>query len=56
MCPAPSCFQACNAAWGLFVTLTVLLGTHAWMCFRMARQARSAQLMLNPVSSGLLQV
>ena len=48
--------QACGVAWTLFVTLTSLLGLHAWLCFRTSQQAKSALLMLDPVSSGLVQV
>jgi hypothetical protein len=40
----------------ILVYLTLLLGCHAWMSFKLARQGKRAQQLLNPVSSGMIEV
>ncbi|GAX73228.1 hypothetical protein CEUSTIGMA_g681.t1 [Chlamydomonas eustigma] len=40
----------------ILVYLTLLLGGHAWLSFKLARQGKRAQQLLNPVSSGMIEV
>lgn len=48
--------QSCVSGWLFLLSFSTLLIGHAFLSFRMARQASMAQLMLNPVSSGLVQI
>lgn len=46
----------CSVAVTLLLVTTGFLGSHAWLSFHVAQQANSAQLLLNPVTSGMVQV
>lgn len=46
----------CSLVWGLLAFFSITLGGHAWLSLHMTRLAESAQMLLNPVSSGMVSV
>lgn len=47
---------ACGTTWGFIIVLSILLGVHMSLSLVLFSRARRASQLLNPVSSGLVQV
>jgi len=52
----PDLGTLCKMLWVYIAFFTLVLGGHAWLCYVVSRKGQITQQMLNPVTSGMLQV